>query len=40
MYSRDFFKEYINFKLIITEDIVELYLFKVLEVIYAPSCPD
>jgi hypothetical protein len=35
-----FFEEYINFFLNVTSGVVELYLFKVLGVIYAPSHPD
>jgi hypothetical protein len=35
-----FFEEYINFKFFVTYGVVELYLFKVSEVIYARSLPD
>ncbi len=35
-----FFEEYINFTFFLTKGIVDLYLFKASEVIYAPSLPD
>jgi hypothetical protein len=35
-----FFEEYIIFKKIVTKGVVELYLFKILGVIYAPSYTD
>jgi hypothetical protein len=37
-----FFEDYINFKIVhyLNPPIAELYLFKVSEVIYAPSCTD
>ncbi len=34
------FEEYINFTFYVTQGIVELYLFKGSEIIYAPSRPD
>ncbi len=35
-----FFEKYIILKIFVTEGFVELYLFKVLEVIYTPSHPE
>jgi hypothetical protein len=37
---RRFWRNKLIFELFVTLGIVELYLFKVLKVIYAPNCPD
>jgi hypothetical protein len=34
-----FFEEYINCKILCYLGVMELYLFKISEVMYAPSCP-